>query len=138
MEYYCVARKVLLASVFRSSVSAQYRFDSWTTDNGLPQNSVRSIVQTRDGYLWFTTFDGLVHYDGVRFTVFDLGNSKGLTSNRLTTLLEAKDGTLWIGTEDGGLVRYARGAFTLLQRKQWLGGRDSNPDKQSQSLLSYR
>ena len=39
---------------------AQYRFDHWTADNGLPQNSVRDIVQTRDGYLWLTTFDGLV------------------------------------------------------------------------------
>ncbi len=49
---------------------AQYRFDHWTADNGLPQNSVRDIVQTRDGYLWLTTFDGLVRFDGVRFTVF--------------------------------------------------------------------
>ena len=42
-------------------VSAQrYRFDHWTTDNGLPQNTIRNIVQTRDGYLWMTTFDSLV------------------------------------------------------------------------------
>src|SRR6266550_612745 len=40
--------------------AAQYRFDHWTADNGLPQNSVREILQTQDGYLWFTTFDGLV------------------------------------------------------------------------------
>ena len=49
--------------------SAQYHFDTWTTDNGLPQNGVRQIAQTPDGYLWFTTFDGLVRFDGVRFTV---------------------------------------------------------------------
>ena len=36
-----------------------YRFDHWTTDNGLPQNTVRHVLQTRDGYLWLTTFDGL-------------------------------------------------------------------------------
>ena len=52
------------------AVFAQYRFDYWTADNGLPQNSVRDIVQTRDGYLWPATFDGLVRFDGVRFTVF--------------------------------------------------------------------
>gem|GEM_PF-3760681 len=53
----------------------QYRFDTWTTDNGLPQNGLREITQTPDGYLWFTTFDGLVRFDGVRFTTFDKANN---------------------------------------------------------------
>lgn len=53
------------------------RFDVWTTDNGLPQNSIYSIIQTRDGYIWFTTFGGLVRYDGVRFTVFDKSACRG-------------------------------------------------------------
>jgi len=44
--------------VFVQSVSAQYRFDVWTTDNGLPQTQVNNIHQTQDGYLWMTTFDG--------------------------------------------------------------------------------
>src|SRR5262249_9556951 len=61
---------------------AQYRFDSWTTDNGLPQNSVRAILQTRDGYLWLATSDGLVRFDGVRFTIFNKGSSAGINSNR--------------------------------------------------------
>jgi len=47
--------------------NAQYRFETWTTDNGLPQNGGRSIGQTSDGYLWFTTFYGLVRFDGVNF-----------------------------------------------------------------------
>jgi ligand-binding sensor domain-containing protein len=58
-----------LLCVGSATAEAQYRFDHWTADNGLPQNSVRDIVQTGDGYLWFTTFDGLVRFDGVRFTV---------------------------------------------------------------------
>jgi ligand-binding sensor domain-containing protein len=56
----------LTSVVFVQTVSAQYRFDMWTTDNGLPQNSIINILQTSDGYLWMTTFDGLVRYDGVR------------------------------------------------------------------------
>jgi len=48
--------------------NAQYQVESWTTDNGLPQNTILSIRQTHDGYLWLTTQDGLVRYDGVRFT----------------------------------------------------------------------
>ncbi len=63
---------VLLACACWLTAPAQYRFDHWTADNGLPQNSVRDIVQTRDGYLWLATLDGLVRFDGVRFTVFRL------------------------------------------------------------------
>ncbi len=101
----------LLASSFLPVARAQYVIDSWTTENGLPQNSVLSIQQTLDGYLWFTTSDGLVRFDGVRFTVFNKGNSPGLTTNRFRRLFADKDGTLWACTEDQGLVRYRDGHF---------------------------
>lgn len=61
------------------TATAQYRFDSWTTENGLPQNSVYSIIQTQDGYLWLTTLDGLARFDGVKFTVFNKANSALIT-----------------------------------------------------------
>jgi polysaccharide pyruvyl transferase WcaK-like protein len=44
---------------------------AWTTDEGLPDSSVLSITQTRDGYLWIGTRGGLARFDGVRFVVFD-------------------------------------------------------------------
>jgi ligand-binding sensor domain-containing protein/signal transduction histidine kinase len=90
---------------------AQYRFDSWTTDNGLPQNSVRAILQTRDGYLWLATSDGLVRFDGVHFTIFNKGSSPGINSNRFSCLSEDSAGVLWAGTEDGGLTRYQDARF---------------------------
>ncbi len=89
----------------------EYLETAWTTDNGLPQNSVYAIQQTRDGYLWFTTLDGLMRFDGVKFTVFNRSNSKKLLTNRFTNLFAEADGTLWIGTEDGGLVRRRNGEF---------------------------
>jgi ligand-binding sensor domain-containing protein len=103
---------LIVLALSATRVQADYRFDSWTTDNGLPQNVVYAITQTRDGYLWLTTFDGLVRYDGVRFTVFDKGNSKGLVSNRFSALLEDTDGSLWIGTIDSGLTRLRDSVFT--------------------------
>src|SRR6266496_2066364 len=54
--------------------AAHYRFDSWTTDNGLPENSVLALLQTRDGYLWMTTKGGLVRFDGMRFRWFTREN----------------------------------------------------------------
>ena len=102
---------LLLTLLFTRQISAQYRFDAYTTDDGLPQNGVRNISQTPDGYLWFTTFDGLVRYDGVRFTVFDKNNTSGIGSNRFSTLIRLDDGSLLAGTEDGGLVEYRDGVF---------------------------
>src|SRR6516162_9205156 len=72
---------------------------TWRTDAGLPQNTINSIVQTRDGYLWLATRDGLARFDGVRFTVFGL--QEGLSSVDVSTLFEARNGTLWAGTIGG-------------------------------------
>src|SRR5258706_3774424 len=103
-----------------STAVAQYNFDVLNTVNGLPQNSVHAIHQTRDGYLWFTTFDGLVRYNGEPFEAFNRANSKGINSNRFLALYEDKDGALCAGTEDGGLTRYAGGAFKTYDTRDGL------------------
>ena len=104
---------------FRALATAKtgvdYRFDGWATDDGLPQNSVLAVTQTRDGYLWFTTFDGLTRFDGVKFTVFDKTNTAAVVGNRFTSLLEDADGALWAGSEYGGLIRYQNDVFQKFQ-----------------------
>jgi signal transduction histidine kinase/ligand-binding sensor domain-containing protein len=90
---------------------AQLRFDSWTTENGLPQNSINDILQTRDGYLWLATFGGLVRFDGRRFAIFDR-SVPGIESQRIRALHEDRGGTLWAATEDGMLIRYRNERFT--------------------------
>jgi signal transduction histidine kinase/streptogramin lyase len=90
----------------------QYRHQVWNTGEGLPQSSVESMVQTRDGYLWLGTQEGLARFDGVRFTVIDRGNTRALRHNRITALAEDAGGGLLIGTEGGGLTRLAGGVFT--------------------------
>ena len=57
--------------------------ESWTVKDGLPVNSINGIVQDRTGYIWAATFDGLVRFDGLRFTVFNSANSEELPSNRI-------------------------------------------------------
>ncbi len=98
---------------------AQHQFDSWTTENGLPQNSVNDILQTRDGYLWLATFGGLVRFDGVRFVVFDRV-THGIESQRVRALHEDRQGTLWAATEDGMVIRYRSGRFTTYAKKDGL------------------
>src|SRR5688572_4071457 len=100
--------------------AAQHYVESWTTENGLPHNIVGALQQTRDGYIWIATSDGLVRFDGVRFTVFNRGNSPGLRSNRFTSLYEAADGAIWAGTEGSGVTRYAQGVFTTYTTRDGL------------------
>jgi signal transduction histidine kinase/ligand-binding sensor domain-containing protein/DNA-binding response OmpR family regulator len=89
----------------------QFVQESWTVRDGLPVNSVNAVVQSRTGFLWLATFDGLVRFDGVRFTVFDAGNTEGLPSNRILTVTEARDGTLWLLTEQRHVVSFRAGRF---------------------------
>src|SRR5262249_54962839 len=90
----------------------QYVHDVWKTADGLPQDSVFAIAQAHDGYLWLATEQGLVRFDGVRFTVFDTSNVPELKHDRMEALAVDRDGTLWIGTARG-LFGYREGAFTL-------------------------
>src|SRR5262250_2987897 len=87
--YFCC----LLIGLSPTSVAfSQYHIDSWTTDNGLPQNVIRDVCQTPDGYLWLATMDGLVRFDGVRFTVFSRSNTPGILGNRFTSLYCTRNG----------------------------------------------
>jgi signal transduction histidine kinase/ligand-binding sensor domain-containing protein/AraC-like DNA-binding protein len=91
--------------------------ESWTIADGLPVNSITRIIQSKSGYIWLATFDGLVRFDGLRFTVFNVANSEGLPTNRIVDLSEAKDGSLMLTTELGQLVRFENGVFTVLHEK---------------------
>ncbi|MBB6147261.1 diguanylate cyclase (GGDEF)-like protein [Silvibacterium bohemicum] len=78
--------------------------------NGLPQNSVYSIAQTKDGYMWFGTEEGIARFDGLRVTVLNTLKNKKLVDNYINVLTAASDGSLWIGTRSG-VGRYKDGVF---------------------------
>src|SRR5262245_30106338 len=82
-----------------------YSIDVWRPDEGgLTQSSVISLTQTHDGYLWLGTLNGLVRFDGIRFTVFDEANTPGLNSGRIMNLFEDRQRNLWIATETAGVA----------------------------------
>jgi signal transduction histidine kinase/ligand-binding sensor domain-containing protein/CheY-like chemotaxis protein len=132
---------------------AQYRRDVWQTQDGLPTNGIRALVQTRDGYLWAGSEAGLVRFDGVRFTTFDRNSAPPLQAPSVTSLFEDRNGTLWVGTDEGSIYRYVRGEFVdvaptrrlrgpvraFLQDKQgrlWVGGGDEVARLDGATLVS--
>jgi signal transduction histidine kinase/ligand-binding sensor domain-containing protein len=90
-------------------------------ENGLPQNTIQALVQTKDGFIWFGTEVGLVRFDGNSFQVFDKNTSPALPGSDIRCLLAAKDGALWIGTSEG-LARWKDGASTSFTSKDGLPG----------------
>src|ERR1035438_6538788 len=115
---------ILASGFFPAAAAPHYFTPTWQVEQGLPQNKVTAVVQTRDGYLWVGTYNGLARFDGVRFTVFDDNNTPELRSSRITSLFEAADGTLWIGTESGDVSQYQDGHFADVPlRANWSGGK---------------
>ncbi len=100
----------------------QYIHEVWGIQQGLPQNSVYTIIQTRDGYLWLGTEEGLARFDGVRFKIYDKGNLEELINNSIYDLCEDREGNLWIGTYGGGLtcLNAKNGKRTIFTKDQGL------------------
>src|SRR5260370_19936326 len=103
---------VLLASQAEASASSkpltEYTHTVWTHKDGLPSAFIYSIAQTRDGYLWLATTDGLVRFDGVRFVHWRPTTGHTELLGAVRSLCAARDGSLWIGTA-AGLVGHIRG-----------------------------
>lgn len=101
-------------------LSPPFLVRSWQTEQGLPHNMVLAMTQTRDGYLWLGTAQGLARFDGVNCRV--LGLQDGLNGLEISTVLQDKAGALWIGTVGGGLNRYFHGKMEAFTAKDGLNG----------------
>lgn len=98
----------------------QYGHDVWLEGSGMPQTTVNAILQTRDGYLWLGTQEGLIRFDGVRFSTFNKRNTPALRNNFVVALCEDRDGALWVGTYGGGLIRIRDGRFESYTKQNGL------------------
>lgn len=95
--------------------SAEFAIETWRADNGLPQNSATAVIQTRRGYIWIGTYNGIAQFDGLRFKVFNSSNTKGLANSRVTSLLEDSRGNIWLGHDTGEVTRHADGEFKQIK-----------------------
>lgn len=103
--------------------AAKLSYDVWQVEEGLEQNPITSVVQSRDGYIRAGTYTGLMRFDGVRVTPFESATTPGLQNNRITSLYEDGAGVLWIGHESGDLSRFSSGEFRPAGRAPgWPGG----------------
>lgn len=114
----CLAAALFLPAAFALDPHkslTQYSRQSWGQVDGLPQDTIRAIAQTADGYLWLGTDEGLARFDGYEFTVFTKSNGS-LPANSITALAADPDGSLWIGTPRGLTRFHARSFHTFTKR----------------------
>jgi signal transduction histidine kinase/ligand-binding sensor domain-containing protein/DNA-binding response OmpR family regulator len=112
---------------------SQYRLDVWHVRDGLPQESVRAITETSDGYLWLGTQAGLVRFDGDHFRAFTSQNTPAFQQrDHILALRADRDGGLWIGTGGGGLLYAKNGRFRAYSSA------DGLPAEQIRSILISR
>ncbi len=88
----------------------QYVLRTWTMEQGLPQNTIHAMLQTKDGFLWIGTRGGLARFDGLNFILYKAGAPNSIPGESITGLAEDRDGSLWISSE-GGLTQYRNGFF---------------------------
>lgn len=97
---------------------SQYNIDRWSTENGLPTNSLLYVYQSSNGYLWITGYAGLIRYNGHEFKVFNNANTDVLNSNVIRNIRGDDQGRLWITTLENGLIMYDNGRFEVFGENQ--------------------
>ncbi len=110
MRWTVAAAGLLLGGMLCGAAAADARFNIRTwgpiDENGsiLPQSSVNTMTQSRNGYLWLGTEGGISRFDGLNSSIFNDNNTPGLKSSQISCLFEDNDGNLWIGTKNAGIV----------------------------------
>ncbi len=95
---------LILAPWVAAQGIASLHHQAWSTEQGLPQDSVHAILQDRTGFIWVATEAGIARFDGVSFSVFSHANQPAFTSDDACCLAQDANSDLWVGTADG-LIR---------------------------------
>jgi diguanylate cyclase (GGDEF)-like protein len=102
-------RLILVCVLFLCSTPSwasitDYVVKQWNIQDGLPSQSLKSVAQDKQGYIWLATQFGLSRFDGNTFTNYNTQNSSFIPSNAINKLLISDNGLLWIGTKSGIVV----------------------------------
>src|SRR5882762_8708070 len=107
-RYECLLLIVLNApSSIIFAQSRHIKFIRIGPETGLSQSNVTTILQDKQGFMWFGTPDGLNRYDGYKFTIYrnDPKGPMSLSDSHIKNIFEDPEGIIWIATSEGGLDR---------------------------------
>lgn len=93
---------------------SQYIIDSWTSDEGLASKTLTKVIQSKDGYLWIGSYNGLFRFDGIKFKSYTKKEYSNFRTNSFTELYESKSGEFLAGTGGSGILKYDNDEFEVL------------------------
>ena len=109
--FFTVYNSGLFAQTSTEAGIEQYVREAWTVENGLSVGHINQIYQTPDGYIWLATFNGLIRFDGLHFTLFDVSNTPELPSNRIVLLQPGQGNSFWLFTEQRDILHIENNQF---------------------------
>jgi ligand-binding sensor domain-containing protein/signal transduction histidine kinase len=89
-----------------------YTIKVWSNIEGLPSNNLTHVIKDQRGYLWISTYDGCVRFDGTEFKSFDSKNVPELSTSAIHSALSLPDSSLYFSTQSSGLLYYKKGKFS--------------------------
>jgi len=105
---------------------------TWRSEDGLLQDTVSALLESKDGFLWIGTEAGLVRFDGSTFEHYSRVDLPRFEHNVIQCLAESANGAIWIGTSEPGLYCFQRGEI------QAFGPAEGLPDRPIRRLLRDR
>ncbi|MFD0964150.1 ligand-binding sensor domain-containing protein [Pseudofulvibacter geojedonensis] len=78
-------------------------FKHFTISNGLSQNTINSLYEDQNGFIWVGTDDGINRFDGINFKLyyFDLENNNSISNNQINSITEDQHNNIWVATVNG-------------------------------------
>lgn len=110
MRLYLLALLLLLRAALAQGES-RLLVRQWQSEDGLPGNVVRSVIQSRDGYLWVATAEGVARFDGIDFEPIELDGQQRRSRFAFWRLYTTGVNDIWVATFQGGLFRIRAGEF---------------------------
>lgn len=102
----------------------QHVITRYSIEDGLPQQTITGITKDRNGYMWFTTWNGICRFDGHSFVTYRVlpGDSNDLATNRIDDIKIDAHNQLWLLDDENSLYRFLRrtASSTILLRKRLL------------------
>nr|WP_320057697.1 two-component regulator propeller domain-containing protein [uncultured Bacteroides sp.] len=107
MRKFCIVCLLLLAHL-ASQAQKNCLFTHYSSEDGLSQNTVMSVLQDRKGNMWFATWDGINKFNGYSFKTYKArqGNQITLTNNRVDYIYEDKYDYIWVQSYDNRAHRF--------------------------------
>src|SRR5258708_272034 len=92
-----------------SAMLSQSSISQWTGDNGLISNNITSAIRDHDGFVWITSYNGIMRFDGIQVYVYDETKIPFLSTCAFYAVYEQKPGLLWFSSQNNVIVRLLNG-----------------------------